>query len=58
MDANELKRLFDKIEAIAACQMTYSPVIKEWNPELIIIFGTPNFSVDISETINIQEKRL
>ena len=38
--------------------MNFSPVIKEWNPLLIIMFGTPNFSAHIPETIDIQEKYL
>ena len=32
-------------------QVNYSPVIKEWNPYLVIKFGTPNTIANFSKTV-------
>ena len=54
----ELKPKFQLNSEDIVAQTQYGPVIKERNPKLIIMFGTPNFSARISETIDIQKKCL
>ena len=37
-------------------QFNYSPVIKEWNPCLVIKFGTPNKIANFSKTVEFSKR--
>ena len=52
-----LRLLFKLFVNVYPHDTTYSYVINEWKPLLIILFGTPNISAHISETVDNQEKR-